>query len=82
MKIEQWKGDKCKKVSEKREDVLELRATIVGVYPTVQQTVHVCIKCGEKLGVHKPKDSTKDKTMAEKLLDIIYELVDDALDSR
>lgn len=82
MKIEKYQCDKCKKVFDDRSGVLELRVQLMPAYPRVERTFHVCLPCGKKIGIEKTGDSEKDKSTADKLLDIVFDIVDEAIENR
>ena len=82
MKIEQWKCDRCKKVFDTKEEVLELRVQLVSAFPSVFKSVHVCLVCGKIIGFSIPPNREDNKKMADKLLDIIYDIVGEAVDNR
>ena len=77
MKIEKWMCDRCKKEFDKSGDVLECRTQVVGIYPSITKIIHVCDTCGKKIGVEKPIDAGDAKSKADKLLDIIYDIVEE-----
>lgn len=82
MKVEKWVCDRCKKEFEEKKDVLECRVQLANVYPAVIKTTHVCIECGKKIGLERPGGEVKAKDMADKLLNIVYEIVEDAVSNR
>ena len=81
MRIETYRCDKCKKETEDRKDVFEISLTVQGMYPSVNKKVHLCFDCGKKMGIERQADTESAKTMADKLLDIVYELVGEVVDN-